>query len=74
MATGMRKDLRVLEGGEELSAHVIRDDTILQSKHMQGGDLDRSVIEFLVFPTCATKTSDKDGKVEVELRLQFLFL
>ena len=70
----MRQDLRVLEGGEELPAHVIRDDSILQSKHMQGGDLDGTVVEFLVFPTRATKTSNKDGKAEAELWLQFLLL
>lgn len=74
MATRMRQDLRVLEGGEEFPAHVVRDDTILQSKHMQGRELDGSAVKFLVFPTCATETSDKDGKAEAELWLQFLFL
>ncbi len=74
MATRMCQDLRVMEGGEELSAHVVRDDSVLQSKHMQGGDLEGSVVEFLVFPTCAAETSNKDGKAEAELRLQILLL
>lgn len=74
MATGMRQDLRVLEGGEELPAHVVRDDSVLQSKHMQGGDLEGGLVEFLVFLTRAGETSDKDGEAEVELWFQFLLL
>lgn len=65
----MCQDLRVLKGGEELPAHVVRDDSVLQSKHMQGGDLEGSIVEYLVFLTCAAETSDKDGEAEVELRL-----
>lgn len=72
MATRMCQDLRVLEGGEELPAHVVRDDSVLQSKHMQGGDLEGSVVEFLVFLTCAAETSDNDSKAEAEVWLQFL--
>lgn len=74
MATGMRQELRVLERGEELPAHVVRDDSVLQSKHMQGGDLEGALVEFLVFLTCAGETSDKDGKAEVELWFQLLLL
>lgn len=74
MATRMCQDLRVLEGGEELPAHVVRDDSVLQSKHMQGGDLEGRAVERLVFLTCAAETSDKDGKAEAELWLQFLLL
>lgn len=70
----MRQVLRVLEGGEELPAHVVGDDSVLQSEHMQGGDLEGSAVEFLVFLTCAAETSDKDGKAEAELWLQFLLL
>lgn len=74
MATRMCQDVRVLEGGEELPAHVVRDDSVFQPKHMQGGDLEREVVEFLVLLTCAAETSDKDGKAEAELWLQFLLL
>lgn len=70
----MCQDLRVLEGGEELPAHVVRDDSVLQSKHMQGRDLERSVVELLVFLACAAETSDNDGKAEAEVWLQVLLL
>lgn len=74
MTTRVNEDFRVLEGGEELPAHAVRNDSVLQSKHMQGGDLEESIVEFLMFLTCATKTSDKNGKAEAELRLSFLLL
>lgn len=74
MATRMGQNLRVLEGGKKLPAHVVRDDSVLQSKHMQGRDQEGSTIERLVLLTRAAETSDKYGKAEVELRLQFLFL
>lgn len=74
MATGMCENLSVLEGGEQLPAHVVWDDSVLQSKHMQGGDQEGSVIERLVFPTRAAETSDEDGKAEAELWLLFLLL
>lgn len=70
----MSQNLRLEEGGEELSAHVVRDDSVLQPKHMQGGDLEGSVVEHLVFCTRAAETSDKDGKAEAELRLQSFLL
>lgn len=70
----MRQELRVFEGGEELPAHVVRDDSVLQSKHMQGGDLEGSAVECLVLLACTAETSDKDGKAEAELWLQFLLL
>lgn len=70
----MCQDLRVLERGEELPAHVVRDDSVLQPKHMEGGDLERSIVEYLVFLTCAGETSNKDGKAEVELWFQFSLL
>lgn len=69
VTTRMCQNLRLLKRGEELPAHVVRDDAILQPKHMQGGDLEGSVVEYLVFLTCAGETSDKNGKAEVELWL-----
>lgn len=74
MATRMCQNLRVLEGGKQLPAHVVRDDSVLQSKHMQGWDQEGSTVERLVFLTRAAETSDKYGKAEVELWLQFLLL
>lgn len=74
MATRMCQDLRVLEGGEELPAHVVGNDLVFQSKHMQRGDLEGRAVEFLVLLTCAAETSDKDGKAEAEFWLQFLLL
>lgn len=74
MATSMCEDVRVLEGWEELSAHVVRDHSVLQSKHMQRGDLERSAVESFVFLTRTAETSDQDGKAKVELGLQFLLL
>lgn len=74
MTTRMNEDLRVLEGGEELPAHLIRDHSVLQSKHMQGGHLDGRVVKLLVLRTCAAETGDDDGKAKVERRLQFLLL
>lgn len=41
---------------------------------MQGGDLEGRVVESLVLITCAAETSDKDGKAEAELWLQFLLV
>lgn len=70
----MYEDLRVLERREELSAHVVRDDSVLQSKHMQGGNLKGRAIEVLVFLARAAEASDKGGKAEAELWLQFLLL
>lgn len=70
----MCQNLRVLKREEELPAHVVRDDAILQPKHMQGGDLEGSVVEYLVFLTCAGEASDNNGKAEVELWLQFSLL
>lgn len=70
----MSEDLRVLEGGKELPAHAVRDDSVFQSKHMQGGDLEGRFVELLVFLTCTWETSDKDGKVEAEIWLQFVLL
>jgi len=70
----MGQDLRVLEGGEELPAHAVGDDSVLQSKHMHGGDLERRAVELCVFLACAAETSDEDGEAEVEVRLQFLLL
>lgn len=67
MATGMCQDLRVLEGGEELPAHVVRDDSVLQSEHVQGRDLEGNLVEFLMFLTCAEEASDEDGKAEAEV-------
>ncbi|TNN67312.1 hypothetical protein EYF80_022419 [Liparis tanakae] len=74
MATRMRQDLRVSEGGEELPAHAVGDDSVLQSKHVHGGDLQRRAVELLVFLTRAAETSDEDGEAEVEVRLQLLLL
>lgn len=74
MATRMNENLRVLEGREELPAHVIRDDSVLKSKHMQGGNLKRSAVEFLMLLTSAAETGNQDGKAEAELWLQCLLL
>lgn len=74
MAPGMNEDLRVVEGREKLPAHAVRDHFVLQPKHVQGRDLEGSRVERFVFLTGAAETSDKNGKAEVEVRLQFLLL
>lgn len=70
----MNEDLGVLEGGEELPAHFIRDHSVLQSKHMQGGHLDGGAVKPLVFRTRAAETSHDDGKAKAEIWLRFLLL
>lgn len=70
----MYQDLLVLKVGEEVPAHVVRDDSILQSKYMQGGDLEGSSVELVMLLTCTAKASDNNGKAEAELWLQFLLL
>lgn len=74
MATRMCQNLRVLEGEEELPAHAVGDNSVFQSKHMQGGDLKWRVIESFVLLTRAAETGDEDGEAEAEFRLQFLLL
>ena len=74
MATGMSQDLRVLERGEELPAHAVGDDSVFQSKHVQGGDLEGRAVESLVLLTCAAETGDKDGKAEAEVWLKVLLV
>lgn len=69
----MRQDCGLQERGEELPAHVVGDDSVLQPKHMQRGDLERSVVEGLVRLTCAAEAGDQDGEVETEVWL-LLFL
>lgn len=65
MPTVMYEDLSVLEEGEELPAHAVRDDFVLQPEHMQRRNLEGRVVEFVVFLTRAAETSNKDGKAEV---------
>lgn len=72
----MFQDVRVLEDGEELSAHWVRDDTVLQSKYVQGGHQEggRGIVEPSVFLTRAPEPCYEDGEVETELWLQVLLL
>lgn len=74
VATRMYQDLLVLKVGEEVPAHAVRDDSILQSEYMQGGDLEGSSIELVMFLACTAKASNNNGKAEVELWFQFLLL
>ena len=48
MATRMRHDLRLQEKGEELPAHGVRDDPVVQTEDVQGGDAQRGAVEALV--------------------------
>lgn len=74
VATGMRQDCGLQERGEELPAHVVGDDSVLQPKHMQRGDLQRSIVEDLVLLTCTAEAGDQDGKTETEVWLCLLLL
>lgn len=74
MATRMCQDYRVLKGRKEIPAHVVRDNSVLQTKHVQGRDLQGSVVEYIVLLTRAAETSDEDGKTEAELWFKFLLL
>lgn len=65
----MRQDCGLQKRGEELPAHVVRDDSVLQPKHMQRGDLERSIVEDLVLLTCTAEAGDKDGEAETEVWL-----
>lgn len=74
MSSRMDEDLGILEGGQEVSAHVIRDDFIFKSKDMQGGDLQSGAVEFFMFFTQTTKAGDEDGEAKDEFRRHFLLL
>lgn len=70
----MYEDMRVLEAGEKIPAHAVRDDSVLQSEYVQRRDLERRIVELLMLLTSAAETGNKDGKAEVEFQLQFLLL
>lgn len=69
VAARVCEDDGVLKYGEVLPAHAVGDDSVVQSKHMQGGDLQGSAVEYLMFLARAVETSNEDGKAEVEVRL-----
>lgn len=69
VAAGMREDDGVLKRGEVLPAHAVGDDSVVQSKHMQGGDLQGGAVEYLMLLARAAETSNEDGKAEAEVRL-----
>lgn len=69
----MRQDCRLQKRREELPAHVVGNDSVLQPKHMQRGDLERSVVEDLMLLTSAAEAGDQDGEAETEVWL-LLFL
>ena len=76
MAAGVSQHFRVLEGRKELSAHLLWDDTVLLSEHVQGWDEDRSrgLVEPLVLRACAPEPRHQDGEAEPEPGLQVLLL
>lgn len=69
MATRMCQDLGVFEGWEQVFAHVVWNNTVLLSKHMQGWDLEGGLIKPIMLRTCTAETSDQDGKAEIKLWL-----
>lgn len=65
---------RLLKYRKQISAHVVRDDSVLQAKNVQGGDLEGNVVEYLVLLACAAETGYNNGKAEVEVWLHSTLL
>lgn len=65
---------RLLKCRKQISAHVVRDDSVLQAKHVQGGDMEGKVVEYLVLLACTAETGYNNGEAEVEVWLQSTLL
>lgn len=74
VAPRMNENNRLLESREQLSAHVVRDDFVLQTKHVQGGRVEGNAVEYLVLLARAAETGDNDGEAEGEVWLQSTLL
>lgn len=75
VSTRMKEDLSSIKRWQQISAHLLWNYTVILSKHMQRGDCyHRSFVEALMLGTSTAKSSDQDGKAEIEIRLWVLFL
>lgn len=76
MAARVSEDQWVFEVVQELPAHAVWDDAVLQAEHVQRGDDEgrRGVVEPSVFLAGTGEPGHQDGEAELELRFQVLCL
>lgn len=74
VATRVYENGGLMKSRKQISAHVVRDDFVLQPKHVQGGDLEGNVVEHPVLLARAAETGHNNGEAEAEVGLESTLL